>query len=110
VKDKVLAFLLKKINWGKILPVLLKKVAEGNAGPLAQRIYWATAKYKTLTGAILLALGTGSEAVCGSFPQWAWTCEVGPWIYWVGMVLTAVGLADGGTRSPWPNGTPKEGK
>jgi hypothetical protein len=108
VRDKVLAFLLKKINWGRILPMLFKSVAEGKAGPLAQKIYWATAKYKTFTGALLMGLGTSFEVTCSNFPQYPWTCEATTWVFYAGYFLTLVGLVDAGTRAPWPNGTPKE--
>lgn len=106
--------LLKLLKWSglvsKILPGLLKSWAEGGLGEPAKKVYWWLAGYKTITGAIFIALGTGLEALAASypaetFPEWAWVLGVARGIFWAGSLLASVGLVDGGTRSPWPNGT-----
>lgn len=89
----------------KILPALLKAWAEGKFGAPAQKFYWLLAGYKTITGAIILALGAGLETVCAGYPGYAWSCTAAPYVYMIGGLLAAVGLVDGGTRSPWPKGT-----
>jgi len=96
-----------KGRWGTILPALFKAAAEGGFGEPIKKVYWATAKYKTMIGAVLWGAGAALETVCGQYPQFAWACTYALWPYYAGMFLTAVGLADGGTRSPWPTGTDK---
>jgi hypothetical protein len=108
VKAVLVKFL--KGNWGKILPLAFKALAEGQFGEVPKKIYWFLAGKKTIIGALLLAWGTGMEAVCANYPDFAYSCEVATWVYWLGGMLTVVGLADGGTRSPWPEGTPKDQK
>lgn len=105
---QALAIRFLKGRWGTILPALFKTAAEGGFGEPLKKVYWATAKYKTAVGAILIFVGAGAETTCASLPDLSWTCGVARWIYYGGMVLTAVGLADGGTRAPWPDGTDKE--
>ena len=101
--------LLKLLKWSglasKILPGLLKSWAEGGLGEPAKKVYWWLAGYKTITGAILIAAGTGLEAIAGTYPEWTWAPGVAKGIFWAGSLLASVGLVDGGTRSPWPNGT-----
>lgn len=121
MKQKLIAFVLKRINWGKLLPTLLRMVAEGDADealgltaaeglrcyPL-KRIYWWTAGKKTFAGAALLFVGAGLETLCASYPAWGWSCASARYVYYVGAALAAVGLVDGGTRAPWPAGTRKD--
>lgn len=121
MRQKLIAFVLRRINWGKLLPTILRMVAEGKldeslgltapAGlrsyPL-KRAYWAAAGKKTFTGAALLFFGAGLETLCASYPAWAWSCEWARYVYYAGAALAAVGLVDGGTRAPWPAGTPKD--
>lgn len=95
-----------KARWGAILPAVFKAAAEGQFGPAVQRVYWATARYKTFTGAVVLGLGAALETVCAGFPDFAWSCPAPRYVYLAGALLTAVGLVDGGTRAPWPAGTP----
>jgi len=133
VKQKLIAFVLRRINWGKVAPTVLRMIAEGKADealgltapPAAEgkwlarffhdlrsypfkRAYWAAAGLKTFTGAVLLFVGAGLETLCGSYPAWGWSCEWSRYVYYAGGLLTAIGLVDGGTRAPWPNGTPKD--
>jgi hypothetical protein len=105
---KVVLVKFLKGNWGKVLPVFFKAIAEGQLGEPAKKIYWLLAGRKTAIGALLLAIGTGMEAVCANHPAFPWTCEVGTWVYWLGGMLAAIGLVDGGTRSPWPEGAKQE--
>lgn len=99
---KALLVKLVRGNWGRVFPLFFKAVAEGQFGKVPKEIYWFLAGRKTVLGAILIGVGTGLEAVCSSHPSYAWTCEAGTWVYWLGGMLAAVGLIDGGTRSPWP--------
>jgi len=91
----------------KLLPMLLRLWAEGGLGKPAQAVYWFLAGKKAITGAVLLAVGTALDATCGSYPQWDWACYLARGVFWLGALLTSVGLVDGGVRSPWPDGTPK---
>lgn len=109
MKQKVLAFILKKLNWGKLLPSLFRAIAEGQAGETPKKIYWFLAGKKTFIGALLIGLGTAGEAVCANYTGYQWTCEASTWIYYLGALMASAGLVDGGTRAPWPAGTPKEG-
>lgn len=119
MREKLIAFILKRINWGKVLPTLLRMVAEGRldqalgltaasgirAYPF-KRLYWTTAGLKTFTGMALVGLGAGFETICAGFASVPWACTGARYVYLVGAALTAVGLVDGGTRAPWPTGTP----
>lgn len=98
-----LAVKFLKARWGSILPAIFKAAAEGQFGEGVKGAYWFAAKYKTFVGAVLWGLGAGLESVCSNYPTMPWSCRVAVWIYYAGMVLTGVGLADGGTRSPWPS-------
>jgi hypothetical protein len=91
-----------RARWGSILPALFKAAAEGQFGPAVQKAYWWTAGYRTFIGAVLLGVGAGLETVCASYPDLTWACPAARYVYIAGGVLTAVGLADGGTRAPWP--------
>lgn len=102
---KTLALRFLKGHWGKLLPPLFKAAAEGDLGPQVKALYWFASKYKTITGAILWGAGAALETVCGNYPEFSWACAYAAWPYWLGVVLTGVGLADGGTRSPYPAGT-----
>lgn len=101
--------LLKLLKWSglvsKILPGLLKSWAEGGLGEPAKKVYWWLAGYKTITGAVLIALGTGFEALAASYPEYAWAPQAARVVFWLGATLSSIGLVDGGTRSPWPAGT-----
>lgn len=99
-------------RWGSLLPIVFKGAAEGDYGEPIKKIYWLAAEYKTVTGAVLWGAGAALETVCGNYPGYSWACTYAAWPYYVGMVLTGVGLADGGTRSPYPAGTviPAEAK
>lgn len=108
MRQKLLVFVLKKLNWGKIIPQVLRAAAEGRAGEMPKKVYWALAGKKTFIGALLIGLGTAGEAVCANYTAYQWTCEASTWIYYLGALLASVGLVDGGTRAPWPTGTPKE--
>jgi len=103
-----LAVRFLKGRWGSILPALLRALAEGKFGETPKAIYWKTAGYRTLTGAALSAVAVGAGQVCGSYPDYAWSCDVAKYALAVGVFLAGVGLADGGTRAPWPEGTPKD--
>lgn len=92
-------------KWGSILPALFKAIAEGKMGEWPKRIYWFGAGHRTVTGAVLLAVGAGLEMTCSSYPDMAWACSAGKYVYVVGAFLASVGLVDGGVRSPWPTGT-----
>lgn len=121
MKEKLIAFVLKRINWGRLLPTLFRMIAEGEIDarlgltapsgirnyPL-KRVYWFAAGKKTFAGMALIAIGTGFDAICAGYPSAPWSCTGARYVYWVGAALTAVGLVDGGTRAPWPTGTPKE--
>ncbi len=121
MRQKLIAFVLRKINWGKLLPTVLRMIAEGKVDdalglnapsglrsyPL-KRAYWGAAGVKTFTGAALIFIGVGLESLCASYPAWSWSCEWARYVYYAGAVLAAIGLADGGTRAPWPAGTPKD--
>ncbi len=105
---KVLGKIISKAGLvSKLLPMLLRLWAEGGLGAPAQKVYWFLAGKKAITGAILLAVGTSLEATCGSYPDWGWACPAARYVFWLGALLTSVGLVDGGVRSPWPDGTPK---
>lgn len=106
VKYLLVRFL--KGNWGRIIPTLFKAIAEGQFGEPIKKIYWWMAGKKTASGAILMAVGAGLETICANFPDYTWACPVSRWLYVVGGFLASVGLVDGGTRAPWPDGTPKE--
>ena len=97
-----------KAKWGSILPAVFKAAAEGDLGSGVKWFYWRAAGYKTVTGAVLLGAGVGLEAVCSSYPDIPLSCQASHWCYLLGTFLTSVGLVDGGTRAPWPDGTPKE--
>lgn len=91
-----------RAKWGSILPEVFKAAAEGKFGPVVQKVYWATAKYKTVTGAVLLAAGAGLETIAATYPEWTWAAPAATYVYVVGGFLAAVGLVDGGVRAPWP--------
>ena len=95
-------WIAKRINWGALVPKILRDVGEGKYGETPKRLYWFAAGKKTFIGAFLLALGAGLETVCAGYPDMAWACEASRWVYYTGAVLTSVGLVDGGTRAPWP--------
>lgn len=98
-----------KGRWGSVLPTLLKAVAEGKAGEPAKAVYWKVAGFKTVTGAALGGIGAGLTFVCTSYgATYPWACTASGWVMGAGALLFGVGLIDGGTRSPWPDGTPKE--
>jgi hypothetical protein len=97
-----------KGHWGSILPGVFKSAAEGDFGPQVKATYWFMAKYKTVTGAVLMGLGAAAESVAPSHPEWPWLITVAQTVYYIGEVGVVVGLVDGGTRSPWPTGTPKD--
>jgi len=103
-----LAMRFLKGKWGSVLPALLRAVAEGKFGEPARKFYWATAGAKTITGAILVAVGAGLASLCSSGGEvYPWACSAQPYVITLGGLLASVGLVDGGVRSPWPNGTPK---
>lgn len=106
LKPLIVRFL--KGNWGKILPLIFKAAAEGQFGEQVKTVYWWLAGKKTVTGAILFGVGLGFEGICSSYPEIPSACTVFRIVYGIGGILFAAGLADGGTRSPWPEGTPKE--
>lgn len=89
-------------QWGKILPLLLSACAEGKMGSPAKAIYWFLAGHKTFIGAIVFGAGVALENICVAYPDLAASCEYARWFYIVGGFLVSVGLADGGTRAPWP--------
>jgi len=89
-------------NWGKVVPTVMKAVADGHLGAAPRAVYWFLAGKKTVIGALLWGAGAALETVCANYPAYAWACPYAAWPYWFGMVLTGLGLADGGTRSPWP--------
>lgn len=110
---KPLLVILRKTDLvSKILPGLLRAAAEGAFGEGVKKAYWVAAGYKTATGALLMALGTGLEAISASFPEWTWAPAVAQLVFWLGALLSSVGLVDAGVRSPWPKGTeiPEEAK
>jgi len=90
----------------KILPYIFRAWAEGGLGKPAQKLYWFAAGYKTVTGAVIMALGTGLEAVAAAYPDFVWAPAAARAVFWVGAFLSSVGLVDGGVRSRWPDGTP----
>ena len=102
LKSLVIKFL--RARWGSLLPQVFKAAAEGSFGPAVAKVYWWLAGSKTIIGAVLWGAGAALETICGQYPQYGWACEWAKWPYYVGMFLTGVGLADGGTRSPWPKG------
>lgn len=89
----------------KLLPMLLRAWAEGGLGEPARKAYWWLAGYKAITGALIMGLGVGLEAVSASFPGWTWAPPAARGVFWLGAMLSSVGLVDGGVRSPWPEGT-----
>ena len=103
---QVLAVKFVKAKWGSILPAMLKAVAEGGLGETPKRLYWALAGKKTALGAALIFAAYGLEAICNAYPEMQWGCRWSQWVLVIGGVLASVGLADGGTRAPWPTGTP----
>jgi hypothetical protein len=107
---KLLVVRFLKAKWGSILPTVFKAAAEGQFGPRVKFLYWWTAQYKTFVGAVLWGAGAALETVCANYPQFAWSCTYALYPYYVGMFLTGVGLADGGTRAPWPDGAQAEHK
>ena len=117
MKDKLIAFILKRINWGALLPKLLRMVAEGKADeaiglksyPL-KRAYWFAAGKKTFTGAALTFLAAGFAGICGQYEQWPWACDASRYAMLAGVVITGLGVVDGATRAPWPDGTPRPEK
>lgn len=109
---KILVVRFLKARWGSILPAIFKAAAEGQFGDKVKFLYWKASEFKTFTGAILWAVGAGADTVCGNYPDFPWACTVAKVAYYAGMFLTGVGLADGGTRAPWPKGAdiPAEAK
>lgn len=107
---KSLAVKLIKARWGAILPAIFKAAAEGDFGPQIKFVYWKASQYKTVTGAVLWGAGAALETVCGQYPGYSWACTYAQWPYYVGMFLTGIGLVDGGTRAPWPEGAQVEHK
>lgn len=107
---KILAVKFLRARWGQILPAIFKSAAEGDFGPQVKAAYWFCSKYKTFTGAVLWGLGAALETICAYYPDFSWACAWSQWPYYIGMFLTGVGLADGGTRSPWPEGAQAEHK
>lgn len=93
---------LVRARWGSILPELFKAAAEGKFGSMVQKVYWASAKYKTVTGAVLLAAGAALETLAAAYPDMAWAAPASRYVYLIGGFLAAVGLVDGGVRAPWP--------
>ena len=110
---KLLLKILKSTGLiSKLIPGLLRAWAEGGLGEPARKVYWFLEGYKTITGALLMALGTGLEAIAANYPDWTWAAPAARAIFWIGAILTPIGLVDGGVRSPWPRGTviPPEAK
>jgi hypothetical protein len=93
---------------GKLDEAVGLTAASGLRSYPLKRAYWATAGVKTFTGAALAFLGAGFAGVCGSYAEFPWACTASRWAVAAGILLAGVGLADGGTRAPWPEGTPKE--
>lgn len=93
-------------KWGSILPMILRAIAEGKFGEGPKKVYWFMAGYKTASGTVLTVLGIGLRAVCA--PEAEWACSSSNFLIVLGGILWQVGLVDGGTRAPWPQGTPKE--
>ena len=91
-----------KGNWGRLLPTVFKAAAEGGLGEPVKKFYWFLAGKKTILGAVFIGLGYGLEAICNANPEMAWGCEWSKYVMAVGGFLSAIGLVDGGTRSPWP--------
>ena len=102
LKSLVVKFV--KARWGSLLPAVFKSAAEGEFGPQVKAVYWWLSGKKTVTGAVLWGVGAGLEAVCGQDPSLAMVCPWSHYVYYAGMILTGLGLADGGTRAPWPMG------
>lgn len=98
-----------KGRWGSVLPAILRAAAEGQFGPQVKAIYWFAAGYKTVTGAVLIGAAAGLGTLCETGgATYSWACGAQPWVLSLGAILAGVGLVDGGTRAPWPEGTPKE--
>jgi len=113
MKEKLIAFALKRLRISKWLPTLFKMIAEGRAdellhlknAPLA-RLYWWSAGKKTWTGMALTAAGAALETLCTLYPDAApWSCPAARYLFRVGTFLAGLGLIDGGTRSPYPAGS-----
>jgi hypothetical protein len=102
-KPLIVKFL--KGNWGKLIPMVFKAIADGEFGKVPQRAYIWLAGKKTISGAALFGLALAFEGVCSNYPSITWSCGVSRVLYDLGAVLLAVGLIDGGVRSPWPEST-----
>ena len=117
MKEKLIKFVLKRINWGALLPKLLRMAAEGKVDeaiglksyPL-KRFYWWTAGKKTFTGAALTFLGAGFAGICGQYEQFPWACDASRCATAAGVAIMGLGVVDGAHRSPWPDGTPRPDK
>jgi len=94
----------------KILPGVLRAWAEGGLGEPARKVYWWLEGYKTVTGALLMGLGAGLEHIAPSFPEWTWVIPFAKGVFWLGGMLSSIGLVDAGVRAPWPTGTKIEAK
>jgi len=107
MKEKLVKWVLGKINWGAMLPKLLRMAAEGKFGAPIQKTYWWLAGKKTFIGAAGVFIAAGAAGICGQYEQFSWACDVSSGAMWLFGVLAGVGLVDGATRAPWPDGTPK---
>lgn len=102
---KTIAVRFFKARWGSLLPLIFKAAAEGRFGAAVEKLYWLAEGRKTFTGAVLMGIGTGLEAVAAAYPELAWAPAAARVVFAVGACLSAVGLVDGGVRAPWPKGT-----
>jgi len=86
---------------GKIVAVALKKLAEGEFGEPAKKVYWAFAGKKTLIGfgfavgyfALNEAHNRGLCAQCGDWSMW---------LIGASAFMASIGLVDGALRTAQP--------
>ena len=120
MKQKLIAFVLRRLDIAKLIPTVVKMLAEGRVdealglkGYPLKRFYWFAAGRKTWTGVAFGVIGAGLEQLCGFSAllgagvaeKVAWACPAAHYCWVAFAFLVTIGLADRMVRSPYPAGT-----
>jgi hypothetical protein len=107
---KAILVRILKGKWGSILAAILKAAGDGDFGPAVEKAYWWAAGKKTLWGIILLGVTISLDALAKAAPaEYPWAGPACTAVGTVAVVLTGLGLVDGGVREQAPV-PPKEAR